>query len=213
LHPGLHLKGQASIRGKFQYEPPVMVWNGVSLRDVRLGAYSYVAPHTNIVGTVIGRYCSIGDHGLIGPAEHPVDWLTTHPMTHVALFPEQGDSPPLQAFERVRPTTIGHDVWIGAHAKIRGGVNIGNGAVIAMGAVVTRDVPDFAIVGGVPAKPIRQRFDAALQEKIQRLGWWDYDWPALAERTWDWSRPEQALAEMERYIVEGRVRKIGSRPE
>ena len=71
--------------------------------------------------------------------------------------------------------TIGHDVWIGAHAIILGGVTIGNGAVIAANAVVTKEVPAFSIVAGVPAKIIGSRFEPQIIEKIEELGWWD--WP------------------------------------
>lgn len=72
-------------------------------------------------------------------------------------------------------TVVGNDVWIGARALIMSGVNIGNGAVVAAGSVVTKDVPPYAIVGGNPAKIIRYRFDASVIDKLQQIAWWD--WP------------------------------------
>ena len=80
---------------------------------------------------------------------------------------------PFKAFSEVR---IGHDVWIGAHARLLGGIRIGNGAVVGAGAVVTKDVPDYAIVGGVPAKIIRMRFDDATMERLRATQWYLYDW-------------------------------------
>jgi acetyltransferase-like isoleucine patch superfamily enzyme len=78
-----------------------------------------------------------------------------------------------QLFEEHSPVMIGHDVWVGANAVIRCGVTIGNGCIIGAGAVVTKDVPDFSIIGGVPAKLIRKRFSDEEIVKLQKLEWWN----------------------------------------
>ena len=80
-----------------------------------------------------------------------------------------------QAWDHKGDIVIGNDVWIGYEAVIMAGVTIGNGAIIGTRAVVTKDVPPYTIVGGVPAKSIRRRFDQATIEKLEALRWWDWD--------------------------------------
>lgn len=87
---------------------------------------------------------------------------------------------------------IGHDVWIGHGAVVLAGVNVGNGAVIGAGAVVSKDVPAYAIVGGVPAKTIRERHPANIVDRLQRLAWWD----------WDHERIKSALDDFRKLSVE-----------
>ena len=130
--------------------------------------------------SVIGSFCSIAADVQIGLSQHPTDHLTTHPMTYKTPF--------LTAFEMMMPAlrkrgandftitskcVIGNDVWLGSRAMIMDGVTIGDGAIVAAGAVVTRDVPPYAIVGGVPAKVIKYRFSPEMIEKLLRLKWWE----------------------------------------
>jgi len=157
-------------------------------QPVHIGAFTLLNGPT-IAHCTIGRYCSIAPGVTIGAAEHPVDFLTTstagwHPNF---LGWRDGRDGPLPAVDfRGRPhTRIGNDVWLGQGAFLRAGVTIGDGAIIAAGAVVSQDVPPFAIVGGVPAKIIRYRFDEATIERIQRLRWWQYclyDFPIAVDQ-------------------------------
>ena len=127
---------------------------------------------------VIGRFCSIacGAKFLFNSANHTLNSLSTYPFP--ILFEEWPldveDIP--RAWDNRGDIVVGNDVWIGYEAVILAGVTIGDGAVIGARAVVTRDVPPYTIVGGIPAKPIRTRFDRVTVERLLELKWWD--WPA-----------------------------------
>ena len=122
---------------------------------------------------------------IVGAHEHPIDWLTTSRISHVPglhewdrfLLPNELDrvKAGVMPFEgSIRHTKIGNDVWIGQRAFIRSGITIGDGAVVAAGSVVTKDVPPFTIVAGTPAKLIKMRFPDAVIERILKLRWWRY---------------------------------------
>ena len=135
--------------------------------DLQIGAYSYMRSGLLHEVSEIGRFCSIGQDVKIGLAAdgHPLDWLTTHPVHH-SLGGE------LHTGRRPK-AVIGNDVWIGASAAILNGVRVGNGAVIASGAIVTKDVPAYAIVGGNPARFLRWRFDDAdFRQALEDSRWW-----------------------------------------
>lgn len=126
---------------------------------------------------VIGRFCSIacGAKFLFNSANHKLASLSTY--TFPLFYEEWGleKSKVTEAWDNKGDIVIGNDVWIGYEAVILSGVTIGDGAIIGSRAVVTRDVPPYTIVGGVPAKRIRRRFDEATVERLLRLKWWD--WP------------------------------------
>ncbi len=122
-------------------------------------------------GTTIGRFCSIASELMIIPSDHLVALVSTHPFLFKPAFGVvEKDPRPASAL------TIGNDVWIGYRVTILPSVkHIGHGAVLAAGAVVTHDVPPFAVVGGVPAKIIKYRFDGETANRILQSRWWD--WP------------------------------------
>ena len=111
---------------------------------------------------------------LAGNQGHRMDWVSTFPFD-AARF---GDSVQ-DGFLRKGDTRIGNDVWIGSEAMIMPGITIGDGAVIATRAVVTRDVAPYTIVGGNPARPIRPRFDEEQVAMLQAMQWWDWPLPRL----------------------------------
>ena len=140
-----------------------LTWRRIlqSYHKVEIGRYSYgdiLRPGVVPPGSSVGAYCSVGTDLIIRRRNHPVNRAILHPFFYnAALGLLKRDTIPQ---DRDNPLYIGHDVWIGDRVTILSGCqNIGNGAVIAAGAVVTHDVPAYAMVGGVPAKLIRMRFD------------------------------------------------------
>lgn len=136
--------------------------------------HSYVGAGSKLFYTTLGKYCSIGGDCKIGSASHPLNFISSSPIfyTKTNLTGEvwcDND----KNYTSYKPVVIGNDVWIGSSATILGGIKIGNGAVIGAGAVVTKDVPDYAIVGGVPAKIIRKRFSDEIIEKLLKSEWWN----------------------------------------
>ena len=126
---------------------------------------------------VIGKFCSIacGAKFLFNSANHTLRSLSTYPFP--IFYEEWGleGKDIRQAWDNKGDIVIGNDVWIGYQAVILAGVTVGDGAIIGSRAVVTRDVPPYTIVGGVPAKPIRKRFDEDTIARLQALRWWDWD--------------------------------------
>ena len=136
-----------------------------------MGRHSYCGYKCTFLDVDIGAFCSIANEVMVGGAHHPVEYVSTSPV-----FLSHRDSVRTK-FARhdylpIVRTTIGNDVWLGQRCLIRAGVTIGDGAVVGMGAVVTRDVPPYAIVGGNPARIIRMRFDDEVVTALLRWKWW-----------------------------------------
>ena len=135
--------------------------------------YSYVGGNTTLLHAKIGKYCSIASNCHIGMAAHTIDELSTSPIftekyngTGASWVDSNLENP-------LSPVVIVNDVWIGFGALIKGGVNIADGAVIGAGAVVTKDVPPYAVVGGVPARVIKYRFSVSEIQMHLKIKWWD----------------------------------------
>jgi len=137
------------------------------------GSYGGCFKIENINGnTVIGKYCSIANNVYIYNRDHPCRYVSTHPI----FFNEHYGNIPENNLIEYKKKVIGNDVWIGQNAIILASVmQIGDGAVIGAGAVVTKDVPDYAIVAGVPARILGYRFDDDTIDRIKKSKWWDWD--------------------------------------
>ena len=151
---------------------PVSVNKASRIYGSSIGRYTYVARDCLIQNTEIGRFCSIADGCSIGMPSHPTDMMSTSPVFLEGRNPLRANLASFR-YENCPRTVIGNDVWIGTDAKIKSGLSIGDGAIIAAGAVVTKDVEPYAIVGGVPAKTIRYRFPKETIELLLNKKWWE----------------------------------------
>ena len=155
-------------------ENNITIYNYCSLSNVFLGKFSYIAQNSQLNLTKLGKFCSIGPYLICGYGEHPTNFISTNPI-FFSTYKQCGVTFASKSFfQELKEITIGHDVWIGARVFIKDGIKIGNGAVIAAGAVVVKDVPDYAIVGGIPAKIIRFRFSEEIIQELLNIQWWNW---------------------------------------
>ncbi len=154
-----------------------------SLSEVVMGAYSYIVNDSSAAYSEIGKFCSIARDVRINPGNHPTWRAAQHHFSYRARSYDLGPADDDEFFEwrRSHTVTLGHDVWIGHGATVLPGVSIGTGSVVGAGAVVSKDVPPFTIVGGVPSKPIRERFPKAVQDGLLALSWWNWGHDRLAD--------------------------------
>jgi phosphonate metabolism protein (transferase hexapeptide repeat family) len=152
-----------------------------------LGDYSYLEKDCDLMSTDIGKFSNIAASVRINPGFHPVEWPTLHHFTYRRTYYGMGEHDDLEffAWRRRQRVRIGHDTWIGHGVVIMPGVHIGNGAVVGSNAVVTKDVAPYSIVGGVPAKVLRQRFPRAIAQALEATAWWDWDHTTLTQRMAD----------------------------
>ncbi|WP_432821422.1 CatB-related O-acetyltransferase [Trichloromonas sp.] len=152
----------------------VAIYNGCRLSNVVVDKYSYFAMGSLVSMASFGRFCSVGPYLLCGYGNHPTNFVSTSPIFFSTLrqcgvsFTDEGH------FEEREKVEVGNDVWIGAKVFIRDGITVGDGAIIAAGSIVVKDVPDYAIVGGAPAKIIRYRFDEETINKFLKVQWWNW---------------------------------------
>jgi phosphonate metabolism protein (transferase hexapeptide repeat family) len=153
------------------------------LNEVTMGDYSYVEHESQITYTTIGKFCSIASMTRINPGNHPMHRAAQSHFTYraSAYFSGESDDAEFFAWRRDHHCTIGHDVWLGHGAIVLPGRNVGTGAVIAAGAIVTKDVAPYTIVAGNPARPLRRRFSEAVEDGLMELAWWDWDHEMLRQ--------------------------------
>lgn len=146
-----------------------------------LGRGTYVTS-ARVSNCTVGAFCSIGPGVLLGGlGVHPTSWVSTHPIFYSSMGQIGKVFVDCSRFDELPRNKVGNDVWIGARAIILDGVTIGDGAVVAAGAVVTKDVPPYAVVGGVPARIIRYRFSDQQIESLLSLKWWYWPWQELEQ--------------------------------
>ncbi len=177
-----------------RWAPGVKIYRGAKLRHTSLGSMSYVAEGAQLGFCEVGAYSSVGPQSLVGGmGKHPSRYISTHPSFYSTQLRAGKTFASENMFEEIEGTLIGNDVWIGARAIVLDGCKIGDGAIVAAGAVVTKDVPPYTIVGGTPARNIGQRFTPAVVMELQSWRWWTLPEDVLAKlarefcRSSDWS--------------------------
>ena len=175
-----------------------------------VGAFSF--PTCHFTGNVkIGRFCSIASNVKVMGGNHPIERFTTHMVTYNGDFDKFAQNEFHQQWT-LKPfitapqnPTIGNDVWIGNDVVLKGGIKIGDGAIIAANSVVTKDVPPYAIVAGIPAKVIRFRFNAEAISELLKIQWWNYHFYELPDNN-KCDDIEYFILEMNRKISDGLIK-------
>lgn len=180
----LYLKRNEIIEQKrkeeFQKKKICKVYGNSDIGNSTIGKYSYVAPGSILSNCEIGKFCSIGPKVVIY-GNHPTSWLSTSPVFYSKVELCGISFSDKEYFNGIPKVIIGNEVWIGANVFIKAGVRVGNGVIIGAGAVVLKDIPDYAIVGGVPAKILKYRFSAEIIQKLLSIKWWDWEEDKLRE--------------------------------
>jgi phosphonate metabolism protein (transferase hexapeptide repeat family) len=162
--------------------------------------YAYCDRLSDIANTTVGKFANIAAMTRIGPTDHPMAHASLHHFLYRSSYywDDAEDDPAYFAARVARRTVIGPDTWIGHGAIIKPDVTIGTGAIVASGAVVTKDVPPYMIVAGLPATPIRPRFTKDIAERLLTLAWWDWGHDRLRLALQDF-RELRAEAFLEKY--------------
>jgi phosphonate metabolism protein (transferase hexapeptide repeat family) len=178
----------------------VEIGRGSRLAHSHMGDYSYCDRFADIANTTVGKFANIAAYVRIGATDHPLEKASLHHFHYRSgdYFDDASNDEDWFAHRKTRRTTIGHDTWLGHGAQVRPEVTIGHGAVVAGGAIVTKDVAPYMIVAGIPAVPLRARFTPDVAERLTALAWWDWPHSRLRAALEDF-RALGAEAFLERY--------------
>lgn len=163
-----------------------------NLIKVKIGKYSYMGNNNSVTNTEIGKFCSIASYCAIGGGDHPIDWVSTSPLFYSGKS-SLGINLSHKEFCGNSKVVIKNDVWIGENCFINSGVSIGNGAIIGAHSVVTKDIPDYAIAVGSPARVIKYRFNNDIIEKLNEIKWWDFTENEFKEYIENFDNPKKFI--------------------
>lgn len=169
------------------------------LESSTLGDYSYCGQFCFFQNAEVGAFANIAAAVRLGPTMHPMDRPTQHHFTYrrrLYGFDERDDEA-FFAWRAAQRLVVGHDTWLGHGAIVMPNVEVGTGAVVGAGAVVTRDVPPYTVAVGVPARVVKRRFSESIAERLIALAWWEWPHEVIRERLADFSAPVEAF--LERY--------------
>ncbi|WP_226782815.1 DapH/DapD/GlmU-related protein [Oceaniglobus trochenteri] len=180
----------------------VEIGKGSRVANSRIGDYSYCDRYADIANAQIGKFANIAAFSRIGATDHPLDTAACHHFLYRSDDYWDDAGRDMEFFERRKSRTafVGHDTWIGAGAIIKPEVTLGHGAVVAAGAVVTKDVAPYTIVAGTPAKPLRLRQPREIADRLIALAWWDWPHEDIRQALDDF-RSLKAEAFLEKYEV------------
>lgn len=163
-------------------DPRSTIMRFSSVRNSVVGRYSYVAPRTIVRDCDVGNFVSIASGCLIGGlGRHPVHRVSSSPVFYSDRNPLKFNFSRDESFHERKRTVIGSDVWIGVNVVVLDGVSIGHGSIVAAGSVVTKDVPPYTIVGGIPARKIKMRFPDELIDSLLNFGWWNLSYERILD--------------------------------
>lgn len=182
------------------FEAWTEVGEGARVVNSTFEAYSYCDRLADIANTTVGRFSNVAAMTRIGPTDHPFTQAAQHHFLYRSSYywDDVADDPDFFAARAARRTVLGADCWVGHGAIIKPEVTVGIGAIVAAGAVVTRDVDPFLIVAGCPAKPLRARFASRTIDRLLTLAWWTWDHTSLRAALQDF-RSLNAEAFLEKY--------------
>jgi acetyltransferase-like isoleucine patch superfamily enzyme len=180
---GAKIDTGSCINERSKIAPNTHILSNCIINNSIIAPYTYVGKNCLIQNTNIGKFCSIANDVFIGLGKHPTYLISTSTLFYrtkntldLKLIEKDID------FDEYGQINIGNDVWIGARAILMDGVTVGNGAIIAANSVVTKDIPPYAIVGGVPAKVIKYRFPDNKIEELQRSAWWNCSFEEIKQK-------------------------------
>lgn len=190
---------------KILFNPPALrncvidkksyVCSGSNLNNVKMKKYSYIGNQCLLINVNIGSYCSIADDCYIGAENHPILRVSTSPVFHEGknvLKKNFVNFPKINSPK----TNIENDVWIGKGCYIKAGITIGNGAIIGMGSVVTKNIPPYEIWAGVPAKKISYRFNKKISTALEESRWWEWDDEEIIKYSYLFNNPNYFIKEL-----------------